>query len=194
MSIFNSIIPSGLASVIGGLVSGQRWGLYRNGLPVVVAEQVAAFGYKQDWPISTYPVEDGGFASYDKVAMPYDVRIQFVSGGDSLTRQALLASLNAIKRDLNLYDAVTPDAVYLSCNVQHVDYDQVSDRGVGLIRVNVYLIEIRVTAGAQYNQASPLSNARSPSSVDPVNGGTAQTLTPNQRVQQGFSSFGGAGT
>src|SRR5579872_6225668 len=40
-----------------------------------VAASTVEFEYRQDWPISTYPQEQGAFQPYDKVTLPFDVRI-----------------------------------------------------------------------------------------------------------------------
>lgn len=191
--ILTSVLTADAAD-FSGFEQAQQWGIFKDGEPVVVADSVNAFGYMQDWPISTYPVEEGGFETYDKVQLPFEQRVRFVTGGDREDRQALLDSIEAIAGDLNLYDVVTPEKVYLSCNVIHCDYERNEGRGAGLIRVNVYLMEVRVAASAQYNSATPVSNAKDPGSNDQVNNGTVQPQTPNQRVQQGFSDFGGAGT
>lgn len=161
-----------------GFEAATQWGIFKDGEPVVQAEQVKAFRYSQDWPLSTYQVEDGGFQTYDKVELPFEPKVQFASGGDQATRQALLDSIQAIAGDLNLYDVVTPEAAYLSCNITHCDYERSSERGVGLIRVNVYLVEVRVTATAQFNSSTPLTNTKSPTDADQTNNGTVQSL-PN---------------
>ena len=77
-----------------------QWGIYLNGSPILASSaqplfnlgtlinaaesllnslsfgifSVVDFAYKQDWTVSTYPVEEGGFQSYDKVQHPFDVR------------------------------------------------------------------------------------------------------------------------
>ena len=87
-----------------------QWGIYLNGAPIiqpssvlastlslvapVATPQAAALGigfpifasfvdfeYKQDWTISDYTVEQGGFQSYNKVQLAFDVRVRVASGG-----------------------------------------------------------------------------------------------------------------
>jgi hypothetical protein len=72
----------------------QQWGIFQNGVPIVTADTVSSFEYKQEWALSDFPVEQGGFASYDKVHIPYDVRFRFVSGGSEANRAALLSSIH----------------------------------------------------------------------------------------------------
>src|ERR1039458_9113877 len=84
-----------------GSSSASQWGIFLNGAAVIQAESVVDFTYKQEWVIADYPVEQGGFVSYDKVQRPFDVRVRYSAGGDTANREALLASVAAIAGDLN---------------------------------------------------------------------------------------------
>ena len=175
--IFGTIL-SGDGVGIFGFDTSSQWGIFLDGAQVVQADSVRSFAFKQDWPISNYPVEDGGFQSYDKVQLPFEPRVVFQSGGDEANRQALLDSIAAIAGDLNLYDVVTPEAVYTSCNITHYDYERSATNGVGLLKVTVHLEEVRVTAQAQFNSATPLANTVSPTAQDQTNNGTVQPNVP----------------
>lgn len=191
--ILNAVLEVADGLGVFGFDPSTQWGLFLDGEQAIVADSVTAFSFKQDYPLSTYKVERGAFETYDKVEQPYDVRMQFVAGLDAENRRALIDSVMAIKGDLNLYDAVTPDQTFLSCNVTHVDYDQAADKGVGLVRINVYLTQVRVTESAQYNSATPLNNTKSPESADAVNNGTVQTktitITPVPQDSSGAATF-----
>lgn len=151
----------------------QQWGLFYNGAPAVVADSVADITYRQDWAIANYPVEQGAFESYNKVYLPFDVRLRFASGGSIANREALLASLSAIAGTLTLYTAVTPEIVYPNVNVMHVDYRRTAVNGLGLMVVDVWLQEIRITTqGAGANVASP-------SAAPQLSGGTVQGTAPS---------------
>jgi hypothetical protein len=141
-----------------GYGAGQppQWGVFQNGVPVVIADTVTDFGYQQDWSISDYPVERGGFESYDKVNSPFRIRIQFVSGGDESNRQTLLDSVAAIGDTTDVYDVITPTAVYSSLNVEHYSYRRTSRNGLGLLIVDVHFLEIREDQGNGFqNPVSP---------------------------------------
>jgi hypothetical protein len=154
-----------------------QWGIYRDGLPVVIADSVVSFGYKQDWTIADYPVEEGAFESYDKVETPFGIRVRFASGGSTANRQELINSIEAIAGDLELYDVVTPEQVYTSVNITHYDYHRDAKSGVGLLLLDVWLIEVRVTAQASF------ANTKSPTAAGTTNGGTVNptSATPTQQ-------------
>lgn len=155
-----------------------QWGIYQGGSPIVVADSVVSFGYKQAWAIADYPVEEGAFETYDKVETPFNARIRFASGGSTGARQALLDSIDAIAGNLELYDVVTPEAVYTNVNVASYEYHR-DNKNVGLLVVDVMLLEIRVTAVASF------ANTKSPNAAGAKNGGMVNptAATPTQQSQ-----------
>ena len=171
---------------------GTQWGIFRQGRPVVVCDNVAAFDHKADWAISDYPVEGGQFQSFNKVTIPYDVRMVFTAGGTEANRTALLNSLRAIAGDLKFYDAVSPEAVYTPVNLVHVDYRRTAQNGVGLIAVSVWCRQVRQVASSTTgaaggadasgtdtpSAAGGIGDAASPSGADQANGGVVQATDP----------------
>lgn len=144
-----------------------KWGIYLDGVPVVVADNVLTFGFKKGARISKYPQEQGAFASYNKVAVPAEPKLQYSTGGTLADRSAFLASIDPLVNDLNLYDVVTPEVTYSSYNVINYDYDRHADNA-GLIAVDIWLEEV-VVAGD-----STFSNTTSPSDATQVDQGVLQ--------------------
>lgn len=132
------------------------WGVFRNGVPVIAADNTIEFDFRQDFPVSDYPVEQGAFQSYNKVQLPSDIRMQFSAGGDEANRQNFLRSIDRVMNTTDLYDVVTPEVVYLDYNFTHRDMRRSAKNGAGLIVVGLYLVEIRETASAA------LSNTQQP--------------------------------
>ena len=186
--------------------SASAWGIYQAGAPVVTFDTVLSFEFRQGWTISDYPVENGAFASYDKVALPYDARVKFASGGSLANRQALLESIQQIAGDLNLYDVVTPEAIYQNANIQHQDYRRTAQQSAGLLQIEVWLLEIRQTGDASYQTSQqaptdgtatnadgaqpatfngpPVTDPKDPSGASPYNGGGVQVIPlPNDTIQ-----------
>jgi len=152
-------------------VPAQKWGLYSQGQPVILADNVAEIEYKQNWAIADYQMEEGAFESYDKVSNPFEIALAFSCGGSIDQRQAFLDSIANIAGDLNLYDVYTPEVNYLNVNISHYDYKRTATNGMGLIVVNIYVQQIRITTTSPFNNVQNVgSNAR-------VNDGVAQTTT-----------------
>ena len=169
-----------VADTFTGYGSGEppMWGVFLGGAPVILADTVTEMGYKQDWAIADYPVERGGFESYDKVNTPFAVHMQFVSGGTEERRQALLDSIAAIGDTLTLFDVVTPEAVYVGVNVQSYTYRRASRNGLGLMIVNVVFIEIRQEGSTDFK------NAKSPSGFAAAQAGNVQAIPTTDSAGQ----------
>lgn len=169
-----------------GVNHTPQWGLYLGGVPVIVADTVVAFEFKREWAIADYPVERGGFETYDKVDIPFQPRLQFASGGSEENRQSLLDQVAAIAGTLQLYDAVTPEIVYPSVCVQHFDYRRTSRNGLGLIVIDLWLLEVRTTAGATG------SNTQDASGASPSQDGNVQPSADVPPTEQSVQSFASA--
>jgi hypothetical protein len=154
-------------------LGAPQWGIFLNGQAVVEADTITTFSYQQDWAVADYPIEGGGFESYDKVNTPYRAEIQFVTGGSITKREALLASIAAIGDTLTLYDVVTPEAVYQGVNVEHYNYRRTSTNGLGLMIVNVGVLEIR-----EDNTSNNFQNPADPSGFKAAPAGNVQSQTP----------------
>lgn len=160
-----------------GAGAPTMWGIFKDGRPVVVADTVLSMAYKQDWAIADYPVERGGFQSYDKVNTPYMARVQLASGGSVQKRRALLESIVAIADTLERYDVVTPEAIYTSVNVQHYDYRRTSRNGLGLMVIDVWLLEIREENTGNFK------STKSPSGYQPAEAGNVQAQPPSEAAE-----------
>ena len=178
------------ADLIGGFASPtEQWGIFQNGSAVVTADSVVGLDYKQEWAISDYPVEKGAFESYDKVALPFDSRVRFTAGS-AAARASLLASISAIAGTTQVFDVVTPDAVYPSVNITHYDYRRTARSGLGLLSVDIWCLQINQTASLSASGTSTQGTATpdgtaQPSGADPVNGGSVQP-TATTATQSGI--------
>ncbi len=176
-----ALLTADLVSSFAPIFAGPQWGIFLNGAPVVTADTVASFDFKQEFSLSDYPVEEGAFETYDKVYIPYDVRLRFAAGGSEGNRAALLQSIDAVIGDLNLYDAVTPEDVYSSVNFIHQSYTRTAQNGVGLLIVDVWCRHVMVTV-----QEGAGTNTAAPSGAPQTNNGQVQPTAPTAvQSQQG---------
>lgn len=165
-----------------GATTLPQWGLYQHGEPVVFAESVISFDFVQDYSLLDYPVEDGGFETYNKVKIPFEVKLRFSTGGSVIDRSGLLGTLDGIAGSLELYDAITPEEQYLSVNVEHYDYRR-RNENAGRLEVDVHLRQIRVTATEAF------SNTAAPSGADPKNLGALQPVPATTTQAQDIFSL-----
>lgn len=182
-----------ISAVMGGnplsiieSVTTPRWGIY---LPdtmekMIDPDSVLAFEYRGEARISDYPVEEGGFKSYNKVQQPYDIRMKMTCEGagtltsaittsGGMTRESFIGTLGDLKASLLPVNIVTPDFVYQSANLVHFDYKRTNTDGVTMITAELYFREIQQSAKAGYKTVG------SDSAADSKNQGTVNTVTPS---------------
>ena len=172
-----------------------EWGLFdQSGQAVIVADSVVAFDNDAEARISNYPVEQGGFESFNKVQTPYDVVFVFTKGGSISDRANFLAAIDAAKNSLALLTGVTPEKSYINLNVQRYSQTRAARQGVTLLTVNVYCQEIRQAppllfsntqnfSGVGQSAATPtLTDTQAPDGSSPVNGGTVQGVPPTSQT------------
>lgn len=151
------------------------WGIFDQGLePVLVASSTAAIEYNRDWTISDYPVEQGGFFSYNKVVTPYKGIITYWVGGGISERSQFLTSVEQAVSALDLFTVVMPEISYDNANITHYSYRRDARGGVTLLRVDVWVQEVLQIGVATFSATQSVNGAT------PRNGGTVQPQTPSQ--------------
>lgn len=162
------------AAIILGMFGPPRWGLFNDdGSLALAPDSIISVDFKKDWKVPNYPQELGSFESYNKVTMPFDARVRMTKGGTDAERSAFLDAVDAAAGSLNLYGVVMPDVTYENANIVNYSYQRTSTNGVGLLTVDLWLIEIRETATAAF------SSTAAPSGADPVSNGSVQPVDPS---------------
>ena len=155
--------------------AGPRWGIFTtSGKPWLIGDSVVGVDLKRDYRLADYPVEKGGFATYNKVATPYDARLSFTVGGTDADRAGFLALVEQMAGSLDLYSVVMPEFTYPRMNVAHYDLSRTAKTGATLLRVDVWLQEVRTSATSAFTSTA----TQAPSGTSPVDGGNVQPATP----------------
>lgn len=177
--------------IVFGLLGGAipQWGIYFNGIPVIAADSTVSFDFRQDFPISDYPVEQGGFQSYNKVQLPAEIKLRVASGGSEVDRQEFLDSIEAVINTTTLYDVVTPEQTYLGYCFSHRDFHRRSNSGVGMIIVDLWMTEVRTSSSATFQSTQQPGEA----GVNGVGNVQPQTATSGveAKVQSTIAADGG---
>lgn len=164
----NSVLPNSATSAVWGIFDSE-------GNAVMAADTMLSFDYRNDFDIAEYPQEQGAFTSYNKVNRPFDIRIRLAKGGSETERSAFLSDVQLNAESLDLYQIITPDAVYLNANINHVDYHREQRNGATMLVVDVYFVEIRQ---ASTTSGMTESNTQSISSPEAINAGQVQPSIP----------------
>lgn len=198
------------------LTSNEKWGVYTVDLkPIAIADSVIDMGYRSSAKVSTFPVQAGGFASYNKVSTPFEATVKLSKGGglDVLAsvldaggfvngladirsrperlRSEFLDAIDAAQKSLSLYHVVTPEKTYTNCSIEEYSYRREQAAGARRIEVELSLTEIRQVQ-PQFSTIDPatlIRNPKQPEAAPPVSSGKVQT----QPVPESFLRiiFGG---
>lgn len=148
------------ATIIARIFGASQWGVYLKGKPIVEADSVVSFDYRQDNKIADYPMEKGAFQSYNKTATPYESRVRLTKGGSEADRAKFLSALEKAAASLDLYEVITPERTYIGANIQRINYERTASAGVGLIAVDIWLLEVRETVGSEFASTARASGAK----------------------------------
>lgn len=180
----------GLTDAIGGIRDGApaltqdggdaivvtaqtAWGIYTpDGEKALAVDSVYRIEPSREFRISDYPIEDGGFQSYNKVAMPGETRVTVTKGGTAAVRQAFLNTLDALVESTDIVTVLTPDESFLDRNLVRYDYSRSAESGAALLIVELMLIEVRQSAESQYTKS------KEPSGTDAVSDGPVRSVDP----------------
>ena len=193
--ILNSVLP-----YVPGLFSGlpTQWGIFdSSGNQAVFPDSF--FGVEAVVPniLCDAPIEQGSFATYNKVKAPNRITVRMVSGGTLYNRQSFLATIDQMSHDTNLYSILTPEKSWTNMNLVSYDFRREAAHGANLIMVNCPFEEVRIIQSVTYSSLTPpdaqTNSTTSTGMPDPTNtalpqaqanssggGVTAQPLsTPN---------------
>lgn len=176
----NPITPPGGTPAVQPTDSAQvqqsarpDWAIVKpGGASAIDVDSIVGLAPSRDFRNSDYPVENGGFQSYNKVATPAETRVIVTKEGGDSDRQGFFDQLDALIETTDLVNIVTPDSAFLDRNLTHYDYDRRADKGRALITVELIFEEIRQTA------KSAFTDSKQPSGNDPVNDGPVQPQSP----------------
>jgi hypothetical protein len=160
--------------------TGTQWGFVdSSGTSVIVPDSFIDFEYREERKIPIYPIEGGSFQSYNKVSLPFDVKVTVSCNGNGKTKKnEFLNSIQELMDNLTLVDVITPDYLYSSCNLIHADYRRESTRGVSLIIAQLWFQQVNIV-----QESAP--ETTEPSGATTQNNGQVSTVPPTtqQKVQ-----------
>ena len=153
-------------TVVGELLPnnlfGSKWAITdSSGNLALIPDSFVSFEYKNERKIPNYPVEEGSFQSYNKVALPFDCRLVVTcSGNGSMSKQGFLLAIQNYLDSLTLLTITTPDASYPNCNLIHADYRRESRQGATLLMAQLWFQEIKIAQQSSVSTVQPSGASR----------------------------------
>lgn len=149
----------GASDALNSIIGSEpiKWGIFDNGGNLIGDyDSVLAVGYQNDSRISDYPVEQGQFASYNKVDNPFDVNVKLICGGSENRRATFLAACEMVRKSLQGYSVITPTATYQNVNFTSISTENTTQEGANIAIVTLTGREIRNTPTASYSDSTNL--------------------------------------
>lgn len=133
-----------------------------------------SFEFKRETRVSDFPVEDGGFASYNKVVLPGEPTVRYCFSGSVADRTTFLTQLDAACQSTKLFSVKTPEITYLNYNITDYSIIRRADSGANLLIVELHLREIRQVSVSYTNAPSPINQPQNPGANPSASGGIVQ--------------------
>jgi hypothetical protein len=132
--------------------------------------------------IPTYKIEQGGFASYNKVTNPFTARVTMAIGQTTALRAGFLSAVAALCDSTDLVTIVTPEVSYPSANISQYEYRRRESNGSTLLVVELMIQEIRISTDTMF------SSTAAPNGAGQVSGGTVQPTTPSASAISSYNA------
>lgn len=140
--------------------------------------------------IPSEPIEEGSWASYNRVVEPLEATAILVMEGAEADIQTALDGLNELSRSEKKLTFITPFSSYENMMLVSFDYRRDGNSGFNVLRVNINLKEIR-EVGTQktttaVSEPPPVTEEASPSDgsyVDDEDFGEVATQAPSSNEQ-----------
>ncbi len=136
----------GASEFVNSIIGSEPvlWGVFdESGESIAEYDSFVSVSYRDDSNVSDYPIENGGFAAYNKVDQPFSVRVTLTCGGDVDRRNAFTEALKRARRSLDLFTVLCEDGEFEKCNLIAVDWERRQEQGAHRIVAMCEFQEIR---------------------------------------------------
>lgn len=155
----------------------ETWGVFdKNGDDALSPDSFVGIEYRNGSRLADYPMEQGAFETYNKVANPFDACVVMAMGGTVETRNDFLTTIEALCASLDLFTITTPEKSYPSVNLERFDYRREQRNGSHMIVVSLYFREVRITANVNGNADSDSQVNSDPDELETVSAADAESI------------------
>lgn len=149
----------GPTNILNGLLGrlSERWALVdtKSGNDLVRFTSFLSCDVRNESTVVSSQVEEGSFASYNKVDSPLEVNVRLgIQGNDGELKDAL-DTLDSLRKSTKLVNLVMPSAEYRDLNLEMFNYTIKTELGRGVLFVDLSLKEIRQVKAEYSNEKIP---------------------------------------
>ena len=183
----DSLVNQGVSVLAAAVFGKEEWGVYKQTIDEKGIEHddekalkhdvFVSVSHKRTSTVSSYIMEKGAFASYNKAGAPFTCTIKLAVGEDQKSRGDFLKALeDMLTSTEKLYTIKTPEDNYKNVTLQSYSYDRTGQDGTRLITAELIFVEVR-----EREQESKVGQTARPE---------AQNISFNGRLQQQFDEAG----
>jgi hypothetical protein len=120
------------------------WDIYDSqNRPIASFDTFLDYEASQESKVLTMPVENGGFAGYNKVASPYAVTVRLARSGSPNVLAQFIAALEKFANSTDLVTVMTPHKVYTNANIESFNHVMKREAGISSLVAELFLVEVR---------------------------------------------------
>lgn len=123
---------------------GEQWTIIdESGSTAITFTSFIDIDVKNEGQALSYPVEEGGFANYNKVQSPLDIRVTLSTQGTDADFEYILDTLNNYQANPIKLFISTPSAYYGPVTLEAYMNKRTRESGAGQLTVELGFIEVR---------------------------------------------------
>lgn len=196
-----------VADSLGINVITPAWGIFDQSNNLVInATSFVKMELGADSDVPTYPMEEGAFQNYNKVNLPYTLKVTVALSGaltianaaSAITSGSITGAISGItgstartkfinaaakaQSSTDLLNVVTPEITYTDMTITHQEFIRTARKGATLIMLDLWLSHINLSA------TSSTSNTASINGASSQNAGTNQTQSLTAQISSAVSA------
>ena len=149
---------------------------YDDGSMAISFSWAMKFGMSAEGKVVSTPIEQGSFASYNKVENPVTITAQLAVEGEMGDLQSVVDTLFDLKKNTEKLSFITPVREYEGYTLEKFSYEQAVENGTNVLYVDLNLVEIREVEPQYTDTQAPVTakGAKNPANASTQNKGKTQ--------------------
>lgn len=166
--------------ILSNFFSKQNDWLVKGETASVDFDSMVEFSAEKSSQLPDEPIEEGSFATYNRVISPRTISCRLAVKGGASDLQNAIDRLTDMAEDVEKITLTTPEQSYENMMLESFDYRRDSNNGRGVLYVDLRFKEIREVASAQTTTAveeqeeMDAEDCEDGSCADDVDGGEVQ--------------------
>lgn len=149
-------------SLLSSIPKLPQFGNLTGSTQAIIADSCISVGTKKENNVSEFPIQNGGFASYNKVILPMMQKVRLAKTGSSQDINIFITQIEKYANDLTLVNVVTDGYTFQNYTISSWDCSRTSQNGVHLVEVEIGLKQvIQITPFFSKTNNSNSINAKS---------------------------------